>query len=58
VHYTLHVDSRLERAGKGFAEAFLRYDAELYADLFRGWVRSLNADGSLQTSHLQPGGAS
>ncbi len=56
VHYTLHIDSRLEHAGKGFAEAFLRYDAELYGDLFRAWVRALNRDGSDQTSHLQPGG--
>jgi LmbE family N-acetylglucosaminyl deacetylase len=57
VHYTLHVDSRLEHAGKGFAEAFLRYDAELYGDLFRAWVRTLNQDGSEQTSHLQAEGS-
>jgi len=56
VHYTLHIDSRLEHAGVGLAEAFLRYDAELYGDLFRTWVRTLNRDGNHQTSHLQPGG--
>jgi len=55
VHYTLHVDSRIERAGRGFAEAFLRYDAELYCELFRGYVAALRHDRSPLPSHLQPG---
>jgi len=54
VHYTLHVDSRIERAGRGFAEAFLRYDADLYADLFRALVAALREDGSELPSHLGP----
>jgi LmbE family N-acetylglucosaminyl deacetylase len=57
VHYTLHVDSRIERAGKGFAEAFLRYDAELYCELFRRFVAALREDGSDLPSHLRPEGA-
>lgn len=54
VHYTLHVDSRIERAGKGFAEAFLRYDAELHCELFRRFVAALREDGSGLPSHLRP----
>jgi LmbE family N-acetylglucosaminyl deacetylase len=54
VHYTLHVDSRLERAGKGFAEAFLRYDADLYGDLFGALVAALREDGSDLPTHLSP----
>ena len=56
VHYTLHVDSRIERADKGFAEAFLRYDADLYGDLFRALVAALREHGSDLPTHLQPEG--
>ncbi len=54
VHYTLHVDSRIERAGKGFAEAYLRYDAELYQALFRDFVSALRDDQNALPTHLQP----
>lgn len=57
VHYTLHVDSRIERAGRGFAEAFLRYDAELYGELFRAWVDLLRREQSPLAGHLHPSGA-
>jgi LmbE family N-acetylglucosaminyl deacetylase len=55
VHYTLHVDSRIERAGRGFAEAFLRYDAELYCDLFRAYAGALRHDRSPLIAHLHRG---
>jgi LmbE family N-acetylglucosaminyl deacetylase len=55
VHYTLHVDSRIERSGRGFAEAFLRYDAGLYCELFRSYVGALRHDHSPLIEHLHHG---
>ena len=54
VHYTLHVDSRIELADKGFAEAFLRFDGATYCELLAAYVRALRADGAELPSHLQP----
>jgi len=53
VHFMLHVSSEKERTKTGFAEAFLRFDAEAYGVLFRRYVDSLNLAGSDQASHLQ-----
>ncbi len=54
VHFMLHVSSEKERTKNGFAEAFLRFDAEAYRDLFQQYVHSLNQSGSDQASHLNP----
>jgi len=53
VHFMLHVSSEKERTKTGFAEAFLRFDAEAYGALFRRYVQSLNLAGSDQASHLE-----
>ncbi len=52
VHFTLNVSSEKERTKNGFAEAFLRFDADGYAALFNGYVQSLNLAKSDQASHL------
>ncbi len=46
VHYTLHVASDRARQGKGFAEAFLRFDAETYCRLHREYAAALAASKS------------
>ena len=46
VHFALHVDSERSRAEKGFAEAFLRFDAASYCRMLRSYVESLRASGS------------
>ena len=53
VHFTLHVDSERRHVGKGFAEAFLRFDAATYRELHLRYVRALRADRSEQPAHLQ-----
>jgi len=52
VHFTLHVSSEKERTKTGFAEAFLRFDADAYVALFTDYIRSLKSSGSDQASHL------
>ena len=41
VHYTLYVNSHRDRADLGFAEAFLRFDAETYCGMHRAYVEAL-----------------
>lgn len=51
VHYTLHISSARERQGKGFAEAFLRFDAAEYRRLLGEYVHALADAGSELARH-------
>ena len=53
VHYTLHVNSERSQAGKGFAEAFLRFDAATYRRLHESYASSLRSAGSELPVRLQ-----
>lgn len=53
VHFALYVTSERVRAATGYAEAFLRFDPATHAELHRGWVRALRADGNEQVSRLR-----
>lgn len=53
IHYTLFVNSHRDRADRGYAEAFLRFDLPAYDRLQREWVATLRAAGSPLVSHLQ-----
>jgi LmbE family N-acetylglucosaminyl deacetylase len=53
VHFALYVTSDRARAATGYAEAFLRFDPATYAELHRGWVRALRADGNEQVARLR-----
>lgn len=53
VHYTLHVNSHRDRADRGFAEAFLRFDAETYCRLQREYLEALRAAKSTLASRVQ-----
>jgi LmbE family N-acetylglucosaminyl deacetylase len=54
VHYTLHVNSEIEAASKGYAEAFLRFEPGTYVNLLASYVQALREDKSELPSHLQP----
>lgn len=56
VYYTLYVNSAIEHADKGFAEAFLRFDAAAFRRLQAGYVAALRADRSGLPAHLAEGG--
>ena len=56
VHYTLFIDSRKERADRGFAEAFLRFDGATYARLQAAYVACLREDKSSLVDHIAPRG--
>jgi len=54
VHFALYVSSARERADRGYAEAFLRFDPDTYCRMLADWVGALRGDGSEQPAHLGP----
>ncbi len=56
VHYVLHVNSARASAERGYAEAFLRFDAGTWRELFRTWVRTLRDQKNDLPTHLTAGG--
>ena len=56
VYYTLYVNSEIQHAEHGFAEAFLRFDAAAFRRLQAGYVAALRADRSELPRRLAGGG--
>lgn len=55
VYYTLYVNSAIEHAERGFAEAFLRFDAAAFRRMQAGYVAALRSDRSGLPAHLDGG---
>ena len=51
VHYTLGISSELDRQGKGFAEAYLCFDAAEYRRLLAEYMKALADSGSELARH-------
>ena len=51
-HYMLYVDSRVQQEGTRYAEAFSRFDARTYRQLFESYVKALRAHRSPMVRHL------
>jgi len=53
VHYTLFVNSHRDRTDLGYAEAFLRFESDVYCDMQRSYVEALRAAKSPLIAHIR-----
>jgi len=52
IHYTLFVNSHKDRMDLGYAEAFLRFDSDVYCDMQRSYVQVLREAKSPLVTHI------